>query len=166
MPPVKPEMAPPGGDLIALGSPAPAFELEDQTGASHRLEDGFGSKQVLFFYPKDDTPGCTKEACGFEEARSSLAAAGAVVMGFSPQDVKSKRRFAEKHGLSFPLLADVGARVCAAYGVWQEKSMYGKKYAGVVRTTYLIDAKGIVLQRWDKVKVPQHVEEVLAELQS
>ncbi|BAM04473.1 putative peroxiredoxin [Phycisphaera mikurensis NBRC 102666] len=157
-------MAATGGDPIEPGAGAPAFELEDQNGTARRLADAGGAPLVLFFYPKDDTPGCTKQACGFQAAEAMLAEAGATVWGVSPQGVKSKRRFADKHGLAFPLLADDDAAVCAAYGVWQEKSMYGKKYAGVVRTTYLIDATGKVARRWDKVKVGGHVDEVLAAL--
>ena len=164
MPNPLPVMAPTGGDLVEPGSPAPAFELHDQHHRPHRLSDAQGKPLVIFFYPKDDTPGCTKEACGFQAAEAELEKAGAVVWGMSPQGVKSKKKFADKHGLAFPLLADDDAAVCAAYGVWQEKSMYGKKYAGVVRTTYLIDADGNVARRWDKVKVGGHVEEVLAAL--
>lgn len=166
MPTPKPDMAATGGELIAEGEPAPPFELVDQEGIVHRLSDHQGNRVVVFFYPKDDTPGCTKEACGFQEAEALLASAGVIVLGVSPQDQKSKKRFAEKHGLTFPVLADNGASVSSAYGVWQEKSMYGKKYAGVVRTTYLIDASGRVSKRWDKVKVGGHVEEVLKELEA
>ena len=163
MPIPKPEMAPTGGDPVEPGSPAPAFELPDQHGNLHALADA-GGPVVLFFYPKDDTPGCTKEACGFQAAEAELAAAGVKAWGVSPQDTKSKKRFADKHGLAFPLLADEGAKVCAAYGVWREKSMYGRKYAGVERTTFLIDAAGVVKKRWDQVKVAGHVEDVLAGL--
>ena len=163
MPSPKPEMAPTGGDPVEPGSPAPAFELPDQHGNLHALADA-GGPVVLFFYPKDDTPGCTKEACGFQAAEAELAAAGVKAWGVSPQDTKSKKRFADKHGLAFPLLADEGAKVCAAYGVWREKSMYGRKYAGVERTTFLIDAAGVVKKRWDQVKVAGHVEDVLAGL--
>ena len=159
-----PTPRPTGGDPIEPGQPAPAFALPDQHGNHHRLADA-GGPVVLFFYPEDDTPGCTREACGFQAAEAQLEEAGALVYGVSPQNVASKKSFADKHGLGFPLLADEGAEVCAAYGVWQEKSMYGRKYPGVARTTYLIDADGVVQKRWDKVKVAGHVEEVLATLQ-
>ncbi|MEO0587686.1 MAG: thioredoxin-dependent thiol peroxidase [Planctomycetota bacterium] len=147
---------------IEVGKKAPAFTLADQDGNKHKLSDYKGKAVVLFFYPKDDTSGCTKEACQFRDLSGEMKKAGAVVLGVSPQDQKSKAKFAAKHDLNFPLLADVGEKVCAKYGVWAEKSMYGKKYMGVVRTTYLIDAAGKVAQRWDKVKVPNHGDAVLA----
>ncbi|MFW5681570.1 MAG: thioredoxin-dependent thiol peroxidase [Phycisphaeraceae bacterium] len=148
--------------LIEPGKTAPAFHLADQQGEQHRLSQYKGKWVVLFFYPKDDTPGCTKEACQFRDALDDFAARDAVVLGVSPQDVKSKAKFADKHGLEFPLLADEGSTICEKYGVWQEKSMYGKKYMGVARTTYLIDPKGRIARRWDKVKVPEHADAVLA----
>ncbi len=150
--------------MIDPGQPAPAFTLPDQDDAPRSLKDFAGKHVVLFFYPKDDTPGCTKEACGFRDAQDPLADAGAVVLGMSPDPVKSKAKFADKHGLNFPVLADEGAKVCERYGVWQEKSMYGKKYMGVVRTTYLIGPDGNIVQRWDKVKVPGHVGAVMRAL--
>ncbi|MEM6332975.1 MAG: thioredoxin-dependent thiol peroxidase [Planctomycetota bacterium] len=150
------------GALIEVGKKAPAFTLGDQDGKKHKLSDYKGQAVVVFFYPKDDTSGCTKEACQFRDLSGAMKKAGAVVLGVSPQDEKSKAKFAAKHDLNFPLLADVGETVCEKYGVWAEKSMYGKKYMGVVRTTYLIDANGKVAQRWDKVKVPNHGEAVLA----
>jgi len=149
-------------DLIEPGRMAPAFTLADPSGTKHRLGDYHGRPVVVYFYPKDDTAGCTKQACQFRDLSGAITTAGAVVLGVSPQDEKSKARFAEKHGLNFPLLADHDAKVCAKYGVWAEKSMYGRKYMGVVRTTYLIDASGKVAKRWDKVKVPGHGEAVLA----
>ncbi|MEM7682561.1 MAG: thioredoxin-dependent thiol peroxidase [Planctomycetota bacterium] len=151
---------------IEPGKKAPAFHLADQLGEKHRLSDYAGSWVVLFFYPKDDTSGCTKEACQFRDASAegALSKRGAVVLGMSPQDVKSKAKFAQKHDLNFPLLADDEAVVCTKYGVYGEKSMYGRTYMGVNRTTYLIDPKGKVAQRWDKVKVPGHADEVLATL--
>lgn len=148
--------------LIDPGKSAPAFHLADQRGEKHRLSQYKGKWVVLYFYPKDDTSGCTKEACQFRDASADFAGRNAVVLGVSPQDVKSKAKFADKHGLDFPLLADEGSSVCEKYGVWQEKSMYGKKYMGVARTTYLIDPKGKVARRWDKVKVPEHADAVLA----
>lgn len=150
--------------LIEVGKKAPAFTLKDQNGESHRLSEYAGGPVVLFFYPKDDSSECTKEACAFSDAAARLRRAGAAVMGVSPQDAKSKAKFAAKHGLKIPLLADDDARVCEKYGVWQERSMYGRRYMGVVRTTYLIDARGRVARRWDRVRVAGHVDEVLAEL--
>ena len=147
--------------LIEPGRTAPAFPLADQHGEKHRLSQYNGKWVVLFFYPKDDTPGCTKEACQFRDASGDIASKDAVVLGISPQDVKSKAKFADKHGLEFPLLADEGSKTCEKYGVWQEKSMYGRTYMGVARTTYLIDPNGKVAQRWDKVKVPGHADAVL-----
>lgn len=151
-------------ETIEIGRKAPTFTLNDQTNKSHKLADYAGKWVVLYFYPKDSTPGCTKEACGFRDASKDLQAAGAVVFGVSPDDEKSHAKFAEKQSLNFPLLADTKQTVCEKYGVWQEKSMYGKKYMGVVRTTYLIDPQGKVAARWDKVKVPGHVEDVLETL--
>ena len=152
--------------MIDIGRKAPSFSLPDQAGKTHKLADYAGRWVVLYFYPKDSTPGCTKEACGFRNAAADLKKAGAVVLGVSPDDEKSHAKFADKQSLNFPLLADTGQKACEKYGVWQEKSMYGKKYMGVVRTTYLIDPAGKVRCRWDKVKVPGHVEEVLASLES
>lgn len=151
-------------DPIQIGHKAPAISLKDQADQPHKLADYAGRWVVLYFYPKDSTPGCTKQACGFRDAAKELKHAGAVVLGVSPDDEKSHARFAQKQSLNFPLLADVDQAVCEKYGVWQEKSMYGKKYLGVVRTTYLIDPRGKVAERWDKVKVAGHVEAVLESL--
>jgi peroxiredoxin Q/BCP len=147
--------------LIEPGKAAPAFHLADQTGEKHRLSQYKGQWVVLYFYPKDNTPGCTTQACGFRDAEKAIADHGAVVLGISPDDETSKAKFAGKYDLNFPILADEGAKVCRKYGVWQEKSMYGKKYMGVVRTTYLIDPQGKVRQRFDKVKVKGHTEAIL-----
>ena len=147
--------------MIEPGKKAPAFTLKDQDGNAHRLSDLAGQPVVLYFYPKDDTSGCTKQACEFRDDLSKFKRNKTVVLGVSPQDVKSKAKFADKHDLNFPVLADDGSKVCEKYGVWQEKSMYGKKYMGVVRTTYLIGPDGKVKQRWDKVKVAGHADEVL-----
>ena len=157
--------------LIAEGTKAPAFTLKDQSGTRHALKDHAGHPVVLYFYPKDDTSGCTKEACQFRDARPDFDAADAVIFGVSPDDEASHAKFAQKYDLNFTLLADVpGAdgnpKTCAAYGVWQEKSMYGRRYMGVVRTTYLIDGAGVVAKRWDKVKVPGHDAEVLAAIRA
>lgn len=151
-------------DVIEISQTAPAFTLEDQNGESHKLSAYKGQWVVLYFYPKDSTPGCTKEACAFRDAAKDLQKAGAVVLGVSPDDVKSHAKFANKQSLNFSLLADPDQKICTKYGVWQEKSMYGKKYMGAVRTTYLIDPKGKIAHRWDKVKVPGHVEAVLETL--
>ncbi len=147
--------------MIDEGKKAPLFTLPDQEGEKHALKDYAGSPVVLYFYPKDDTSGCTAQACQFRDDLPQFGKLGAAVLGVSPQDVKSKAKFAAKHDLPFPILADDGAKVCEKYGVWQEKSMYGRKYMGVVRTTYLIGGNGKVVKRWDKVKVPGHAEAVL-----
>jgi len=153
--------------MIEPGKKAPAFTLEDQAGAKHALKDMGGTPVVLYFYPKDDTSGCTDESCQFRDMLPKFKRSKAVVLGISPQDTKSKAKFAAKLNLNFPILADVklnkddNPTVCDKYGVWVEKSMYGRKYMGVQRTTYLIDANGKVARRWDKVKVPGHAEEVL-----
>jgi peroxiredoxin Q/BCP len=147
--------------LIEPGKKAPAFTLKDQSGLTHRLSDYQGTPVVLYFYPKDDTPGCTKESCDFQERLPQFKASKAVVLGVSILDEDSKARFAKKYGLKFPLLADDDNSVAEKYGVWQEKSMYGKTFMGVARTTYLIDAEGTVARRWDKVKVDGHADEVL-----
>lgn len=150
--------------LIDPGKPAPAFHLPDQTGEKHRLSQYKGKWVILYFYPKDNTPGCTTQACKFNESLDPLTARGAVVLGISPDPVKSKAKFADKLDLNFPILADEGSAVCEKYGVWQEKSMYGRSYMGVVRTTYLIDPAGKVRKRLDKVKVRGHVDDVMKAL--
>lgn len=147
--------------LIDPGRKAPAFSLTDQCGAVHTLAACAGKPVVLYFYPKDDTSGCTREASEFHNAMPGFKRMKALVYGVSPQDEASKEKFAAKHGLTFPLLADHGSKVCRRYGVWAEKSMYGRSYMGVVRTTYLIGPDGGVVRRWDNVKVPGHAEEVL-----
>jgi len=148
--------------LIDPGKKAPAFTLNDQTGQTHRLSDYDGRPLILYFYPKDDTPGCTKETCEFQAQLPSLKKSKAAVLGISILDEKSKAKFATKYGITFPLLADADHAVAEKYGVWQEKSRYGRKYMGIVRTTYLIGADGKVQQRWDNVKVDGHADEVLA----
>ena len=152
--------------LIEPGKKAPAFALKDQHGHTHRLADYAGRSLILYFYPKDDTPGCTKESCEFQSSLPGLKPRNAAVLGVSILDEKSKARFATKHGLTFPLLADADHEVAEKYGVWQEKMRYGRKYMGIVRTTYLIDAEGKVAQRWDKVSVDGHADEVLSALTS
>lgn len=146
--------------LIDPGQKAPAFALPDQHGTLHTLAQYAGQPVVMFFYPKDDTSGCTKEACGFQEALPDFTTVNAAILGVSILDVRSKAKFATKYQLTFPLLADEDHAVCEAYGVWQEKSMYGRKYLGIARVTYLIDGTGTVAQRWDGVKVDAHAAEV------
>lgn len=150
--------------LIDPGKKAPAFTLPDQIGQKHKLSDYAGKWVVLYFYPKDATSGCTKQACQFRDAKPEIDRRDVVVLGVSPDSVASHEKFVAKEDLNFTLLADEGAAVCTKYGVWQEKSMYGRKYMGVVRTTYLIDPKGKVAERFDKVKVPGHAEAVLARI--
>jgi peroxiredoxin Q/BCP len=153
--------------LIEPGKKAPTFSLKDQAGMTHKLSQYAGRPVVLYFYPKDNTPGCTTESCDFQARLPQLAKLGdAAVLGMSILDEKSKAKFAGKHGLTFPLLADVDHAVADAYGVWQEKMRYGRKYMGIVRTTYLIDAAGKVAKRWDKVGVEGHADEVLLALKS
>jgi peroxiredoxin Q/BCP len=146
--------------LIEPGRKAPAFALKDQHGKTHRLTDYAGQPVVLYFYPKDDTPGCTKESCDFQAMLPRFKSLKAVVLGLSILDESSKAKFAAKHGLTFPLLADAEHDVAEKYGVWQKKSRYGRSYMGIARTTYLIGPNGTVLQRWDNVKVDGHVEAV------
>lgn len=152
--------------MIEPGKKAPAFSLPDQDGSSHALADYAGRPVVLYFYPKDDTPGCTKESCAFQDNLPKFKKSKAAVLGVSVLTSASKAKFAAKYGLTFPLLADEDHAVMEKYGVWQEKSMYGRKYMGVARTTYLIGPDGKVVKRWDGVKVNGHAEEVLAAVQS
>jgi len=146
--------------LIDPGKKAPAFTLNDQESQPHSLADYAGRPVVLYFYPKDDTPGCTTESCAFQSLLPKFKKMKADVLGVSILNEESKAKFAAKHGLTFPLLADADHAVAEKYGVWQEKSNYGKKYMGIVRTTYLIGPDGKVARRWDKVKVEGHAEEV------
>jgi peroxiredoxin Q/BCP len=147
---------------LVIGEPAPPFTLPADGGRSVSLADLKGKTVVLYFYPKDDTSGCTKEAQAFNGMRDAFAAEGAVIVGVSPDPVKSHDKFKAKYELGFDLLSDEEKGMLEAYGVWVEKSMYGKKYMGVERTTVLIDAEGKVAKIWPKVKVPGHAEEVLA----
>jgi peroxiredoxin Q/BCP len=148
--------------LIDEGKKAPAFSLKDQDGKTHKLADYAGKPVVLYFYPKDDTPGCTKESCEFRDNLPHFKKSKAAIFGMSILDEKSKKKFADKFDLNFPLLADADHAVAEKYGVWQEKSLYGRKFMGIVRTTYLIGPDGKVAKRWDNVKVDGHAEEVLA----
>jgi peroxiredoxin Q/BCP len=159
--------APVSSTLVAVAAKAPDFTLPDASGKLVTLSAFRGKPVVLYFYPKDDTTGCTQEACDFRDNLAAFRKAGCTVLGVSPDPVKSHAKFAAKHALTITLLADEpGAggtpAVCAQYGVWQEKSMYGRAYMGVVRTTYVIDGAGKVARRFDKVSVTGHVDEVLA----
>ena len=147
--------------LIEPSAKAPAFALKDQEGQLHRLSDYAGRSVILYFYPKDDTPGCTQESCEFQASLPQMAKRKAAVLGISILDEKSKAKFAKKHDVNFPLLADADHAVAEKYGVWQEKSRYGRKYMGIARTTYLIDGEGKVSRRWDNVKVDGHADEVM-----
>jgi thioredoxin-dependent peroxiredoxin len=154
--------------MLNIGDQAPAFKLPDQDSQNHALSDYKGKWVVLYFYPKDDTPGCTKEACSFRDEKGRLEEMGAVVLGVSADDVKSHGKFHGKFGLNFPLLADPDKTMIMAYGAWGKKSMYGKEYEGIMRYTYLIDPQGKVAHVWPKVNTEVHaleVAEVLGELQ-
>ena len=147
------------------GQSFPRFSLPDQNGNVVSNEDLLGQKTVIYFYPKDDTPGCTAESCEFQSSVADMHKAnepGVRVIGVSPDDVKSHRKFADKYGLEFTLLADVGHKLCDEVGVWVEKSMYGKSYMGVERTTFVLDEQGVVRQVYRKVKPQGHAAEVLS----
>ncbi|MFN0063803.1 MAG: thioredoxin-dependent thiol peroxidase [Myxococcaceae bacterium] len=148
--------------MLTEGSKAPAFSLQDQHGRTVKLSDLEGKHVVLYFYPKDDTPGCTKEACDFRDQHTTLQKAGAVVLGVSPDDTKSHAKFADKFDLPFSLLVDTGHALADKYGAWGEKNMMGRKYMGVIRSTFLIGPDGKVKKAWSKVKVDGHVDEVKA----
>ncbi len=151
---------------VSEGAAAPNFTLESSAGKKISLKDLKGKKVVLYFYPKDDTPGCTKEACGFRDGIGELKKLGAVVLGVSPDDVESHEKFIKKYSLPFDLLADTDHAVAEKYGVWKEKSMYGRKYMGIERTTFIIDADGKIAKIFPKVKVDAHSEEVAAALKA
>ena len=146
---------------LEVGDPAPAFELKDQDGNTHRLSDYEGKTVVLYFYPKDDTPGCTVEACSFRDNHQDLLDAGAVVLGVSADDEDSHTKFREKFDLPFPLLADTDTTVSQAYGVWGEKNMYGRKFMGINRATFMIGPDGKLTKIWKRVTPEGHGEDVL-----
>lgn len=150
--------------MIEEGKLAPSFSLADQDGKVHALKNYLGKKVVLYFYPKDNTPGCTKEACNFRDEFALFKKNSTVVFGVSADSVKSHKKFSEKFTLPFPLLSDESKKMIEAYGVWKEKSMYGKKYMGIERTTVIIDEKGKIKKIFPKVKVEGHTEEVLEAL--
>lgn len=146
---------------IAIGQPAPGFDLPADGGGTVSLAALRGRKVIVYFYPKDDTSGCTAEACAFRDADPDFSAANAAVVGISRDSPKSHDRFKAKHGLPFALASDEAGTVCEAYGVWVEKSMYGRNYMGIERATFLIDEHGILRGAWRKVKVPGHAAAVL-----
>jgi thioredoxin-dependent peroxiredoxin len=150
--------------MIETGQPAPDFTLPDQNGDEVTLSDFRGRTVVLYFYPKADTPGCTAQACGVRDHTGDYAAADAVVLGVSPDPVEAIKAFEEKHGLNFPLLSDEGHRVTELYGAWGEKQMYGRKYMGVLRTTFVIDADGNVAEVLENVNARKHDDLVLGAL--
>lgn len=150
--------------MLEVGTKAPGFELPDQNGNIHTLEDYKGKKVVLYFYPKDNTPGCSKQACGFAERYPQFTEKGAVVLGVSKDSIASHKRFEEKYSLPFTILSDTELEVIKAYDVWKEKKNYGKVSMGVVRTTYLIDENGIIIKANDKVKAAEDAEKTLGEL--
>ncbi|MDX1423259.1 MAG: thioredoxin-dependent thiol peroxidase [Kiloniellales bacterium] len=145
-----------------VGKKAPDFTLSADGGGTVKLSELRGRKVVLYFYPKDDTPGCTKEACGFRDALPDFSKIDAEILGVSKDSVARHDKFKAKYDLPFTLLSDEAGEVCEAYGTWVEKSMYGRKYMGIDRATFLIDETGTLRAEWRKVKVPGHVEEVLA----
>jgi len=147
--------------MLKEGDPAPDFELATDAGGRFRLSEQRGSAVVLYFYPKDDTSGCTKEAIGFTEKKPDFDQMGTVILGVSPDDTESHDKFKAKYGLGIALAADAEKTVAQAYGVWVEKSMYGRKYMGVDRSTFLVDQDGVIARIWRNVKVPGHVEDVL-----
>jgi len=151
--------------MLKPGSKAPAFDLPSDSGQSVKLADLAGHKVVLYFYPKDDTTGCTVEACEFRDHWAEVKRTGAVILGVSPDGVQSHEKFKAKFKLPFPLLADLDHRVAEKYGVWGEKSMYGRKYFGILRTTFLIDETGRIAKVFEKVKPKGHAQEVLEALQ-
>ena len=146
--------------MLEVGQSAPEFKLQSTSGETISLADYRGKNIVLYFYPKDMTPGCTTEACDFRDNHSKFAEVNTVVLGISPDPVEDHQKFTEKHELPFPLLADTEHEVAEAYGVWQLKKNFGKEYMGIVRSTFVIDQNGKIAKIWPKVKVEGHVQEV------
>jgi peroxiredoxin Q/BCP len=153
-------------DWVEVGKKAPAFTLKATDGSSVKLSDFKGQPVVLYFYPKDDTPGCTKEACAFRDRKADLQNLGAVVLGVSPDDVASHQAFTDKFELNFPLLADTGHKVAEKYGAWREKNRYGKKFMGIQRSTFVIDKDGRIAKVWKAVRVDGHDDKVLEALEA
>jgi peroxiredoxin Q/BCP len=150
--------------MIQVGDPAPDFNLPSDRGETVRLSDLKGRRVVLYFYPKDDTSGCTREACGFRDALPEIEERNAIVLGVSPDSVRSHERFRDKYELNFPLLADEDHSVAEAYGAWGKKKMYGREYEGILRSTFVIGADGRVEKAYRKVKPADHAAEILAGL--
>ena len=148
--------------MLEIGTKAPDFELQDQNGKAHRLSDYLGKKVILYFYPKDNTSGCTKQACGFSERNPQFREKGAVILGVSKDSVASHKKFEQNYNLSFTLLSDPELKVIKAYGVWQEKKLYGKTSMGIVRSTYLIDENGVVAKAMGGVKAADNPEQMLS----
>lgn len=152
--------------MLEEGKKAPAFSGKDENGNKVSLKDFAGKKVVLYFYPKDMTPGCTTQACDFSEHMAKIKRAGAVVIGVSRDSAERHLKFIAKHDLNFTLIADEDGGICEKYGVWQKKKLYGKEFMGIVRSTFLIDSQGKLAKIWHKVRVKGHVEEVLAEVKA
>jgi peroxiredoxin Q/BCP len=152
--------------MLKEGQKAPSFQLASDDGRAVALEDFRGKPVVLYFYPKDDTPGCTREACGFRDSQAQIRKAGAVVLGVSPDGVASHRGFRDKYKLSFPLLSDPDKQVAKKFGAYGEKTLYGKKVVGMIRSTFLIDGAGVVRKVFPKVRVDGHAEQVLEALRT
>lgn len=151
---------------LTIGSPAPTFSLADQAGSIRSLSDFAGSWTVLYFYPKDDTPGCTTEACAFRDLHAEMEAAGLTVIGISPDSVESHAAFVEKHRLPFVLLSDPSKAVLRAYDAWGERSMYGKQYMGVLRSSVLVSPERTVAKRYPRVSPQEHAAEILKDVKS
>ena len=150
--------------MLAVGTKAPDFTLPDQNGDMHSLSDYLGKRVVLYFYPRDNTPGCTAQACSFGDLYPQFTEKGAVVLGVSKDSVASHKKFEEKYGLPFTLLSDTELTAIQAYDVWKEKKLYGKVSMGVVRSTYLIDEQGIIIRAFEKVKAKDNPQQMLDEL--
>lgn len=146
--------------MLKINQQAPGFSLQDQHGVTHTLKQYLGKKVLIYFYPKDDTPGCTTEACNFRDNYEALTEAGLVILGVSKDNVKSHKKFAEKFDLPFPLLADEDTSMCEAYGVWGMKKFMGREYMGISRMSFLIDEKGAIAKIYEEVKPKEHTQEV------
>ena len=146
--------------MIQINKKAPSFKLSDQDGKVHSLKDYLGKKVLLYFYPKDDTPGCTVEACNFRDGYKEFKKLGLIIFGISADSVKSHKKFADKFKLPFPLLSDEDKSVCEKYGVWQKKKFMGREYMGIVRNSFLIDEEGKIAKIYEEVKPPVHAKEV------
>lgn len=151
-------------ELLPVGSKAPDFMVESTNGNKVSLADFAGKKLVLYFYPKDNTPGCTKEACNFRDISAEVAKKGAIIVGVSKDNIASHNKFKDKYHLNFDLLADTEGDICTKYKTWAQKSMFGKKYMGILRATYIIDEKGIITQVFPKVNPLLHAREIIAAL--